>query len=128
MVTRKLKNWAGDGANIHVFNIKPCVFLGKFRTSFCQTDRRACRLGTKALATGYFYSPHLPPGPNNSLHPGCAESHCPGVARGEVTAGIEPYIMSNITVIKVRLHCDQSGRFRILVDVIDEIGPINRSV
>ena len=47
---RKLKNGAGDGENIHVFNIKPCVFPAKFRTPSCQTARRACRLGTKPLA------------------------------------------------------------------------------
>ena len=34
---RKLKNGAGDGANTHVFNIKPCVFPAKFRTPSCQT-------------------------------------------------------------------------------------------
>ena len=101
MGARKLKNGAGDGANIHVFNIKPDAILPNY--SAClqarhQTPRVQC------ISIHRIY----PPGINNqhnSLHPGCAGSRCSGVARGGMaTAGIEPYIMSNITVIKVRLH------------------------
>ena len=57
MGARKLKNGAGDGADIHVFNIKPCVFPAKFRTPSCQTARRACWLGTKPLAYWVFLFP-----------------------------------------------------------------------
>ena len=53
----KLKNGAGDGANIHVFNIKPCVFPAKFWTPSCQTARCSCRLGTKHLAYQVFLFP-----------------------------------------------------------------------
>ena len=100
MGARKLKNGAGDGANIHVFNIKPCVFPAKFpNCSACMQVRHQT-----PCVPGISIPRIYPPGPNNqhnSLHPGCAGLRCPGVMD---TAGIEPYIMSNITVIKVRLH------------------------
>ena len=54
MAARKLKNGPGDGANIHVFNIKRCVFPAKFRTPSCQSARRACRLGIKTFAYRVF--------------------------------------------------------------------------
>ena len=109
MGARKLKNGAGDGANIHVFNIKPCVFPAKFRTPFCQIALRACRLGTKPLAYRVFLFPASPPpGTKQSTQlptPGLCWVTLPGgCSGGMVTAGIEPYIMSNITVIKVSLH------------------------
>ena len=104
MGARKLKNGAGDGADIHVFNIKPCVFPAKFRTPSCQTARRPCRLGTKPLAYRVFLFP-TPTSRDETMNTitytravlGHVARGCPG--GGMVTARIEPCIMSNITVI-----------------------------
>ena len=82
---RKLKNGAGDGANIHVFNIKPCVFPATFLDAILPNCLACCRLGTKPLAYRVFLFPAPTPGTKQSTQfptPGLCwvtlHGDCPG--------------------------------------------------
>ena len=103
MAARKLKDVAGDGEDIHVFNIKSYVFPAKFWMPSCQTARRASRLGTKPLVYRVFLFPAPIPRDetmNTIPYTQAVLGHvAQGLPSGMITARIEPWIVSNITVI-----------------------------
>ena len=95
MGARKLKNGAGDGANIHVFNIKPCVFPATFLDAILPN--------CLACLQARHQTPRVPCISIPRISIPYARAVLGHVARGlpggMVTARIEPCIMSNITVI-----------------------------
>ena len=88
MGARKLKNGAGDGANIHVFNIKPCVFPATFLDAILPNCLACLQARHQTPRVPGISIPHAYlPGRNNEhnyLHPGCAGSRCAGLpGRGD---------------------------------------------